>query len=448
MAERFIEMAWHCAACKSANRGRDLVCSACGKEKADEEYEMPSDVERAETVVDPRLVSMAQAGANWRCRYCGSSQRDATGECATCGGERARAQKARASAPAQPLVAARHHGNRHWISAAIAGVGIVALASTAIVVARSHHSRPPPDDRPLALAAAMTEPPPIHAVVTDSGWTTHVSVDRKMLTPAEGFEEKKPADAVDVQSLGDRVHHVDQVPDGYRTETYTEREQDGFDTETYTERESCGQDCTTTPRTCRQVCNSKSNGFASCRDVCTGGDQRCTTRYCDRMKTRQKPRYRDVEKTREVPKFKPVERMAPYFSWKAWTWVHQRDFEKTGKGAAIEWPSDDQIKPPSPLGPGEKEKSKRTSNGWVTATDDGGVDHPLLVDVQDLASMGNGTELELSGPGYRVWHMIRSVPTPSASARIESLTPSASASASAPAARSSASASAPPSASR
>ena len=46
---------------------------------------MPSDASQASAVQDEAVLRVAEGGANWRCRYCGSDQRRADGACARCG---------------------------------------------------------------------------------------------------------------------------------------------------------------------------------------------------------------------------------------------------------------------------------------------------------------------------------------------------------------------------
>jgi hypothetical protein len=74
--ERIIEMTWRCSSCQRQNLGRHKSCQGCGNPKdASEEFEMPSDTALAPTVTDERLLRMATAGPDWRCRFCGGDQR-------------------------------------------------------------------------------------------------------------------------------------------------------------------------------------------------------------------------------------------------------------------------------------------------------------------------------------------------------------------------------------
>jgi hypothetical protein len=284
-----------------------------------------------------------------------------------------------------------------------------------------------------AVPLTMVETAPrfprrLPAIVESASWQRVVEVQRYQLVRREGFADQRPAEARDVKPLGPRVHHVDEVPDGFRaetyeeevqvgtrTETYSERVQDGFDTERYTERvqsgtrsesyteqERCGEDCRTSTRTCRQSCTSKKNGFATCKDVCTGGDRTCTPKYCSRTKTRQVPdykdvqktrqvaRYKDVQRTRQVPRFetvqktrqvaktRSVERMAPFFEWKVWDWAPARKVEAHGALDEPRWPSDAEVALGQGLAKGEDERATRTETFAVALRDEQGTTREVV----------------------------------------------------------------------
>jgi hypothetical protein len=141
------------------------------------------------------------------------------------------------------------------------------------------------------------------------------------------------------------------VADGYRSESYTETVSDGTRSESYTDREACGQDCTPTAKSCKEQCTSNKNGFASCKTVCTGGGQKCSTKYCSVTKhrdtpktktvtrTRQVPRTREVDRTRAVPKTKEVPQLAEAFRWKVDEWATDRELSETGEDAHPRWPA-------------------------------------------------------------------------------------------------------------
>jgi hypothetical protein len=359
MSERQIEMYWTCSACGHRNLGRHLNCPNCGKPKDDSEsYEMPHNTAGAQSVTDAGLLKIAHGGANWHCGYCGSDQRAADGFCGRCRGGRDAALDANVafnspSAMASSPQAARGSGfgTTTW----------VVLGSVLFL---------PPVIALIVWALAPRRPPPIHfpaqvqAKVIETSWQRTIDVERLEVHRKEGFAEQQPADAFDVAPLGKRVHHYDQVPDGFHSESYTEQESDGFTqepyqadvpdgyrTESYTERVSCGQDCKPVPQSCSEKCTSNKNGFATCKTSCTGGGQSCTTRYCDQTRTRQIPqtkrvtqyrqvqKFKTVQKTRQIPNYRQVPSYADAFSWSVREWTPAGHFEAHGTNDQPSWPA-------------------------------------------------------------------------------------------------------------
>lgn len=356
--ERHIELVWRCSSCGHQNLGRYMQCQGCGDPKdASEEYEMPADPSAAPSVTDPELLRMAEAGANWRCKYCGSDQRDLRGDCARCGGERARAAAAAAAMPGRAPKRLRDWGFVSFVIAAL--VVIAPLAACGVLVARCRSPAPPV----ATYAPPDPAPPPrteFSAVVSGVSWKRTIVIERRQLVAHEGFASEVPEGAVSVKANGQRVHHHEDVYDHDETERYEVEVPDGFTAESYTERVRCGEDCKTTPRTCkrvctrssrscRQVCTNKNNGFASCRDVCTGGDESChddctggdrscTTKYCDERRTKQIPRTRKETRTRLVKKYRSEPRYAPWVSYQLWEWVPARNAELAGTDLEPRWP--------------------------------------------------------------------------------------------------------------
>ena len=151
--------------------------------------------------------------------------------------------------------------------------------------------------------------------------------------------------------------------DGYDDERYTVEVPDGYRTEHYTERVSCGEDCETRPETCREKCTSSKNGFASCETVCSGGGQRCTTRYCNEDRTREVPKTRTEHRTRKVPRYRSEPRYAEGFAYKRWEWQPARKVHAEGTTEPVKWPESNLNKD---LGTGEKEREQRTESYKVT----------------------------------------------------------------------------------
>ncbi|MCA9642187.1 MAG: hypothetical protein H6718_21730 [Polyangiaceae bacterium] len=359
MSGRVVEMVWTCSSCRRENLGRHLSCQTCGSPKEEhEEYRMPGTPAQLPSVTDPRLLQIAHGGANWRCRYCGSNQRAADGDCANCGGDRARHQQAAQAAASHGRPQKRGKSALRRILIAGVLLGLFCLPIFLVFQLDNCH-RSDYSTHGAAFAEAFhTE----YGTIASASWSQAVYVERWKVVEREGFEDAKPKSATDVRALGKRQHHVDKVADGFDTQTYTEEEPNGFRTETYTEQEQCGQSCTPRPKSCREVCTPQGNGFAKCDQVCTGGGETCSPKYCMVTKTKQVPQTHLVTKTRQVPRFKDVPVMAAYFKWKQWAWEPERTIEEKGSDFAPKWPSAEQIKLGEGLAKDEKErKSERAS---------------------------------------------------------------------------------------
>ena len=358
---RKIEMHWVCSACQTRNLGRHKTCTRCGDPKdASEPWLMPSDTKAAPTVRDPELLRQANAGADWQCGYCGAHQRRLDGRCARCGAQQAagsrvpeggarrsamRAFGGPAGAPAAPV---RKSTGKHLL---LSGCMFTLFSCLSCI----------------GLGALLPDPPPpvLHkpasslGVVSGLTWRRIAHVERLQIVRAEGFVEDRPADAFDIESLGQAHHHDEDVFDHYETQHYTEQVP-YQDTETYTEQERCGEDCTSTPQSCTEVCTPDNNGFASCRNVCSGGGQSCSPRYCSVTRTRSVTRYRTEPRTRQVPVTRSEPRYAERFAWHAWRWRHARDVQTAGtQSEEPRWPAAEELAAPEPLAEGERERVER-----------------------------------------------------------------------------------------
>jgi hypothetical protein len=181
----------------------------------------------------------------------------------------------------------------------------------------------------------------------------------------EGFRETIPTGATEITSVGQKVHHQEQVLDHMETEHYTEQVPDGYRSESYTEQVSCGQDCTTTPKSCHEECTSKKNGFASCKQVCSGGGRSCKTRYCSESRTRQVPKTRTEYRTRQVPRYRSEPRYAEAFHYKTWDWAADRTVRAAGvEATGVHWP--DSGARTTGLPAGEQEREQRHARYTIT----------------------------------------------------------------------------------
>lgn len=351
--DRIIEMTWRCSGCKRQNLGRYKSCQGCGNPKdASEEFEMPADTALAPTVTDETLLRQATAGPDWRCRSCGGDQRRSDDNCANCGAPAAKAAQGQIrTAVAAPR---RKPLSVLWVlffvfTCSCAGCfsGLTWLGR-AISGDRSHT-----------------------ATVSAASWEHVIDVERYAQRTHEGFKETIPADATDLKRIGRRVHHHDKVLSGYTTQSFVDTVPDGTRLEQYTVREACGEDCTTEPERCREVCKSNRNGFATCREECSGGRRKCRTRYCSATRTREVPKTRSEGRTIRVPAYRDEPRYADAFSYRAWSWAHDRTVREGGSlGEEVEagigklsWPAGART---SGLPPGEQEREKRTARYLVT----------------------------------------------------------------------------------
>ncbi len=366
--ERQIEMTWTCTSCSAKNLGRFKVCQTCRNPKdGSEQYEMPADTSKAASVTEASLLRMASAGPDWRCAYCGSDQRATDRGCASCGASALEGSEASDGAP-EPVVSARPDGvvkkqRRVW-PVFIFGACFLCMGGNAMKKWNANRAR----DH--------------EAVVSDVRWQRVIDVERYISRPHEGFKGELPAEAFALVSLGQREHHVDQVPDGFETERYSVDVSDGYRTESYSERESCGETCTGRPQSCSEKCTSNKNGFASCKTVCSGGGESCSTKYCSVTKTRQIAKTKKESRTRQVQRYRAVPRYAEAFSYKQWEWTPNRTVRAQGTDVNMRWPESNLSQG---LAPGEKERELRSQSFNVTLSYD---DETLSFDPADEAGFG------------------------------------------------------------
>ena len=425
---RKIEMTWVCSSCDLRNLGRHKACQTCGNPKdSSEKYEMPGETRSVASVTDAKLLRQASAGRDWRCKYCGSDQMRLDHRCAECGAESADGAEVRdGAAPtpqgvavAPPLPASSSFAVRPFATPTAAaapqrgrrspypfglrlGAFIGAISAALLSCALGCVA--------LGGIAAWWSNRPRDVQVAATRWEQVVHVDRYRVFDREGFTEAQNATAFDMRPLGQRHHHDEQVFDHNETVHFTERVQDGYDSESYTEQVSCGQDCTTSPESCHEECSSDDNGFASCHNVCSGGGQSCTTRYCSETRTRQVPRYRDEPRTREEPRYRAEPRFAEWFAFKQWEWAEDRVLRESGADCTARWPSAERVHLAVGLAPGEQERERREATYNVRFADDDAASYTLVPSSEtDFARFpprsrhrirASGQEVvELLGPG-------------------------------------------------
>ncbi|MEZ4399039.1 MAG: hypothetical protein R3B06_03425 [Kofleriaceae bacterium] len=359
---RQIELTWTCSSCGHGNRGRDKACQGCGDPKdASERYEMPGATAAAATVTDPHLVRLATAGADWRCSFWRQRQRRLDGTCATCG---ASVADAVVEAPPPAVVLTWWQRCKRWVKAHPVAAGLLAatvVAIVAVVGARAWANR----TRTFTSTVAAVR------------WDHAITVERYQVWAREGWRQDAPAAAFAVRSLGQRIHHYDEVLDGY-------------DTEYYTEQVACGEDCTTEPEHCSESCTDNANGFATCTTTCTGGGQSCSTRYCSEQRSRQVPRYR------KEPRY------AEAVAYQVWDWgdhrtVHARGAAVTG----LRWPTEEALTGVG-LAEREQERERRAATYAVTLAYDGAARITVAVTPEAFPGFAVGTKHRLRLKGKTV----------------------------------------------
>lgn len=360
-----IEMLWECRSCGFLdNRGRFKECERCGAPRTPDSPErMPTDIESAPAVEDPELLRKFEGGADWGCRYCGASTFRADGSCASCGspqgdsvGEAARPEPTAVDEPA-PV---RRRGP---LAVGVLGVLLVATALWALFHERTYT-----------------------VTVDRVHWAAVVHVDRYAIRAHESFAEAIPGGAFGQTPLGQRHHHDEQILDHYESVPYTVSELAGYRSESYTASEACGQSCTSIPRSC----TSNRNGSATC----TGGGERCSTRYCSVTRTRSVPYYHPVVHTRQEPRYRYEPRYAEWYGWRAWEWALDHDVPREGQAVTVTWPTAADVS--LRLGDGERERTRRDLRLQVHFVGDG-----------EAFEYEPKTEAEFTGFSVRSTHRIR-----------------------------------------
>lgn len=357
---RQIEMTWRCSSCSHRNLGRHTVCQQCGNPKdAGERYEMPSDTASAATVTDESLLRMATGGANWRCEYCGSDQRRADGNCGQCGA---------APSNARPRRRDERKRKRDWTQRVLGWIRAHPYVSGAVGLVLVL----------LLTCAWMNRTRHYEAKTAAAQWTQSIIVERYQIWRRDGWRGELPSGAFEVSSLGQQIHHYEQVLDGY-------------DTQRYSEQVACGEDCRDVPERCSESCSDNGNGFATCRTTCSGGGRSCSTKYCTEWRTREVPRYR------QEPRY------AERVRYDIWDWGVHRTLVAAGAGIAdLRWPVEE-ARLGLDLAERQEERETRTGSYRVTLAYDDDERIEVEVTAHMYAGFADGSPHELTIAGDDVW---------------------------------------------
>lgn len=354
-----VEMLWRCgtSTCRTENKGRLKVCCGCGRPKTDKDVDyMPGDTSPEAAVHDPDLLRQAKAGPDWKCAFCGSSQRRLDGACHQCGAAQSdevvdtpatftapreapparrtpRLQRPATPSPNiprsqetwlddEPVGFGRTDTKLYWIAGSVLlglmGIGIWLLFRTKIV----------------------------DAAVTSLRWEQDIVVERYAIRTHEGFD---PQDgAFDLTNVEQRVHHYDRMKVGSHIDEKGEKYK-------------CGEEnCRVIKGECRKTkreCSSNKNGFATCTGgdvVCAADGKECDTKYCYNPKT--------VDDYDDVPQYRA------WYHWRVWEWGPDRTVQHVGGLEAPSWPTDIEVGLNAKVTTGESERAHREAHYKIVFT--------------------------------------------------------------------------------
>jgi hypothetical protein len=212
-SERIVEGTWKCRECSTEGiLGRHKACPSCGAVR--EAGEASFDFSARAVATDAEAVSLAQAGKDWYCFYCGGSNRGDGQKCLVCGADRREttASDAAAKRAAAPPPAPKSS----WLNAT--GLGCLGL----IVVCGGG----------LWWATSTTEEA---AQVESVAWTREIKLERQEQETKTGWRSEMPsgAEAVrDCRNLERQPRRCEQrtrqVQCGTEEKCHTENLENGF----------------------------------------------------------------------------------------------------------------------------------------------------------------------------------------------------------------------------
>jgi hypothetical protein len=188
---------WDCPQCgHTGNRGSDLKCKSCNKQRSDDvEFYLEDD---AAEVTDEARLAAASAGADWLCEYCNSSNVATLKSCKSCGAERGakrreekvlldadRAPKAPTSP--EPPAPSKKGGLVKWLVAGLA----------------------------IGAALFICLPTEKQLTVSQVSWERTVELQKLATVTEAAFEDELPSGAR-VLSRERKFHHNDKIQTGTR----------------------------------------------------------------------------------------------------------------------------------------------------------------------------------------------------------------------------------------
>ena len=303
----------------------------------------------AESVVDPKLLELATAGADWFCTHCGSGNKGNGSSCVQCGAprygeakedhpdfpqDRTQQPPPRSSPPRTPpppkpppLVdfddspAPAREFNFQALLAALLFVFVAIPAMYAVWWASQTH-----EVQGKVSSMEWSREAHIEAwtQIQKEDWR-HRLTERPEIEPTNGSGERA---GVEILTASCREKHYENERYACGTET------ESYDCSTY-HTESYAATCSKTVSVaCGETCRDNGNGFATCR-----------TKYCDRRKSYDCTKTRRVRDPRtcyrDVTKYctRPIYR--DWCDYRTQAWIHARTEKAAGVGREVRWPSYD-----------------------------------------------------------------------------------------------------------
>jgi len=282
---------WDCRHCETQGvPGGQRACPSCGSVREDDvEFYLPEDGGRE--ITDDAELADAEAGRDWYCTYCEAGNTAVMAECHQCGAPKEDAaehvtkeERAAKQAAAERERAAEDGGDDGGGGGAttLVGVGLGAAALLLVCCVASFFLFGSSD---------------VRAEVTGFSWERSVAVEEYKTVREEGWDVPRGGRVLDRE---ERVHHHEEVLDGYETKTRKKKVQVG------TRRVKAGK---------------KNLGNGRFKDI-----YREEPVYETRTETYREAVYRD----------EPV--YETWFTYEIDKWVTVRTARSQGRDQAPEWP--------------------------------------------------------------------------------------------------------------
>jgi len=377
--ERIIELRWTCTSCGSKDiLGRNKECPNCGSPREKGEMQMEGLNDDADgdgyndntSVVDPKLLSLANAGYDWFCTSCSAGNRGDGDVCSGCGASRSGdARERQVGDTAQLLGSTCEHCRRAMV---LPGRNCPSCgrshntprrmpATPSLGVEEEDYSPQKPNSFVrfgiaavsvgiLLLVAAVvfwsTRTKVVVGEVSEMTWTRTVHVDAWTQATMRDWSDQvtlRP-ETPPVNGQGAQAGYA-LVPGSCKDEFFkNEKYACGIDVERYdcstyhTETERYSDTCysTETERyNCGETCSSSGNGFAKCRTkTCTRTKRNAYS--CTKTRTN---RVRDPKTcTRDVTRYCTRPIYKERCGYQTQKWEAARAPTLSGQGREPVWP--------------------------------------------------------------------------------------------------------------